>query len=57
MPGINDLYRYIDEMTAINRKAVMDGRPAPELTSMFTELKTMIHTLRCNDCGRRNGNS
>ena len=53
MPGINDLYRYIDEMTAVNRKAVMDGRPAPELTSMFTELKTMIHTLRCNDCGRR----
>ena len=44
-PGINDIYRYIDSMVDVHRRAMLEKRPAPKLTQMFIELKTKIHTM------------
>lgn len=51
MPGINEVYRYIDEMIAEQRTALFEKRPSTRLLHMFTELKTKIHTLRDMECG------
>ena len=44
MAGINEIYRYIDEMISEQRRALFEKRPSTRLLPMFTELKTKIHT-------------
>ncbi|WP_321991499.1 hypothetical protein [Marispirochaeta aestuarii] len=52
MPGINEIYRYIDEMIAEQRSALFEKRPSLRLLHMFTELKTRIHTFREAEHGK-----
>ena len=50
MPGINEIYRYIDLIIAEQRRSFIQKQPSGKLLPMLIELKTKIHVLRCNDC-------